>query len=310
MSDIVLKSTLTPTSQNSQGTASQVRLFKITDIPAAMDKMGWQVSAKLMRHWFQGKPWNTASGGMSELVKSHKQLPPTEYVEETIVTYQWLMGFSKAALTRDVLRANWNNPKATELIRANLLQKFGQYSSGCFPLSFNGQASKAEAFGYANTRAVTFDTIGDELNDLRGALANFNMRVIVEGVVNVYPDKLDFIAERIGFYVEDAYDFNDEGLFSQPLGYWNFDGIANSVSDGVSHNAKLEYEKAKAVITSIVTDDDSEQRFKDLESKRYFLVTNNDFVKYRTLHKKGGDFVVYSDIGYESIAPFVFEFKK
>ncbi|MFH6599713.1 DUF6402 family protein [Ectopseudomonas khazarica] len=310
MSDIVLKSTLTPSSQNPQGTTSQVRVFKITDIPAAMDKMGWQVSAKLMRHWFQGDPWSTPSGGMTESVKSHAQMPPSQYMEETIVTYQWLMSYPRVVNARNELRAAWNNSKAKELIRRNILREFGQHSAGCFPLSFNGQGSKAEAFGYSNSRAITFDTIGDDLNDLRGALANFNLRVVAEGVVNVFSDKVVFIAERIGFYAEDAYDFNDEGVFSQPLGYWNFDGIAEGVVDGLSNNANIEYEKAKAVATAPFTGDDVEQRFKDLESKRYFLIANSHFVKYRSLKNKGGDFVVYSNIGYEAIAPVTFEFKK
>ncbi|PTS84854.1 hypothetical protein DBR00_03385 [Pseudomonas sp. HMWF032] len=310
MSDIVLKSTLTPSSQNPQGTTSQVRLFKITDIPAAMDKMGWQVSAQLMRHWFQGKPWGTASGGMTAAVKNHDQMPPPQYMEETIVTYKWLMTFPRVVRSRNELRTAWNNPQATKLIRRNILRAFGQHSGGCFPLSFNGQGSKAEAFGYANSRALTFDTIGDELNDLRGALANFNLRVAVEGTVNTFPDKVTFIAERIGFYAEDAYDFNDEGLLSQPLGYWNFDGIAEGVTDSLSNNANIDYEKAKAIATAPFTGEDVEQSFKDLESKRYFLITNSHFVKYRSTQKKGGDFVVYSNIGYETITPVVFEFKK
>jgi hypothetical protein len=78
----------------------------------------------------------------------------------------------------------------------------------------------------------------------------------------------------------------------------------------IGNNASIDYEKAKAVATAPFTGDDIEQRFKDLESKRYFLITNSDFVKYRSMHKKGGDFVVYSDIGYETITPVTFEFKK
>ncbi|HSX69882.1 MAG TPA: DUF6402 family protein [Pseudomonas sp.] len=310
MSDTALKSTLTPSSQNPQGTVSQIRLFRITDIPAAMEKIGWQISAKLMRHWFQGNPWSTPSGGMTEEVKSHAQMPPAQYREETIVTYQWLMGFPRVMAARDELRTAWNNPQATKLIRRNILREFGKHSVGCFPLSFNGKGSRAEAFGYANSRSVTFDTIGDELNDLRGALANFNLRVTVEGTVNAFPDKVTFIAERIGFYAEDAYDFNDSGLLSQPLGYWNFDGIAPSVTNSLGNDANIGYEKAKAVVTAPFTGEDIEQRFKDLERKRYFLITNSHFVQYRSTQKKGGDFVVYSEIGYEAIAPVVFEFKK
>ena len=121
---------------------------------------------------------------------------------------------------------------------------------------------------------------------------------------------MTFIAERIGFYAEDAYDFNDDGLLSQPLGYWNFDGIAPGVTDGLSSDISIGYEKVKAVATAPFSSDDIEQRFKDLESKRYFLITNSHFVQYRSAQKKGGDFVAYSEIGYEAITPVVFEFKK
>lgn len=310
MSDVVLKAKLTPSSQNPQGTVSKVRLFKITDIPAAMDKIQWPVSAALMRHWFQGTPWNTPSGGMTEEVKSHAQMPPPQYMEETIVKYQWLMGFPRVVKARDELRTAWKIPQAIKLIRRNILREFGQRSGGCYPLTFNGKGSRAEAFGYANSRAVTFDTIGDELNDLRGALANFNLRVIAEGTVDVFPDKVTFAAERIGFYAEDAYDFNDDRLFSQLLGFWNFDGIAPGMTDGLSNYASIDYQKAAAVAAAPFNGDDIEQRFKDLESKRYFLITNSQFVQYRSAKKKGGDFVVYSEIGYEPITPVVFEFRK
>lgn len=71
---VIAQSNLSPTS-NQQGTAVQARLFKITDIPAAMGAMGWPVSAALMRHWFQGQPWPTADGGMAEQVKDHTEFP-------------------------------------------------------------------------------------------------------------------------------------------------------------------------------------------------------------------------------------------
>ena len=44
-------------------------------------------------------------------------------------------------------------------------------------------ASAVERFGYFNSRAITFSKWGSEgLNDLRGALADFNLRVAAEAV--------------------------------------------------------------------------------------------------------------------------------
>ncbi|WWL44175.1 DUF6402 family protein [Pseudomonas parakoreensis] len=63
MADTVVASSLTPAS-NKAGQSTVVRLFKVSDIPAAMDKMKWPVAAALMRHWFNGAPWKNASGGM------------------------------------------------------------------------------------------------------------------------------------------------------------------------------------------------------------------------------------------------------
>ena len=44
---VVAQSNLSPAS-NTQGTPVQARLFKITDIPAAMDAIDWPVSAALI----------------------------------------------------------------------------------------------------------------------------------------------------------------------------------------------------------------------------------------------------------------------
>jgi hypothetical protein len=39
-------------SENRLGKNVEVDIFHIDQIPNAMDKMGWDVSAQLMRHWF------------------------------------------------------------------------------------------------------------------------------------------------------------------------------------------------------------------------------------------------------------------
>ncbi len=50
MDEMKVKSSLTEQEDNQQKVS--VRLFKITDIPEVMEKMGWVVAAKFMRKWF------------------------------------------------------------------------------------------------------------------------------------------------------------------------------------------------------------------------------------------------------------------
>src|SRR5690606_22140727 len=166
---IVAQSNLSPAS-NTQGAPVQARLFKISDIPAAMDKINWPVSAALMRHWFQGQPWPTSNGGMSQRVKEHAEWPPAQYIEENIVKMSWVAGFDKVRPVLNELRGAWNNTAAMGEIRKHLLRAYGTKGPGCYPLVFP-KASEVERFGYFNSRSINSPEWGsDGLNDLRGAL--------------------------------------------------------------------------------------------------------------------------------------------
>lgn len=304
MADTVVASSLTPAS-NKTGKSTVVRHFKVSDIPAAMDKMKWPVAAALMRHWFKGEPWKNASGGMEKEEKEHTRPMPEQYIEEDIVKMDWVLKFKKPSDTRQELKGAWNNEKAMPEIKTNILRAFGKSGPGCYPVKFNGKGRAAEKFGYFNSRAVTFSQMGGgELDELRGALANFNIRVIAEGVVNVFDKKIVFVADRLGYYVEDNYDFNDgDDFISQPLGYWNFDGVAGVV-EANAQNIAIDQETAGIMQSSIFgMSETSEKRFVEMANKRFFFIQNKHFVEYRKLHGKGGDFKLFSDIFYESIAP-------
>lgn len=311
MADTVVASSLTPAS-NKAGQSTVVRLFKVSDIPAAMDKMKWPVAAALMRHWFNGAPWKNASGGMEKEEKERVRPVPDQYIEENIVKMDWVLKFKKPEETRKVLKAAWNNEKAMPEISTKILRAFGKFGPGCYPVKFNGKGRAAEKFGYFNSRAVNFSQLGGgELDELRGALANFNMRVIAEGVVNVFDRKVVFVADRLGYYVEDNYDFNDgDDFISQPLGFWNFDGVAG-VMDANAQNMAIDQETAGIARSSIFgMSEAAEKRFVEAANKRYFFIQNKHFVEYRKLYSKGGDFKLFSDIFYENINPVTIELVK
>ncbi|MBP5956444.1 hypothetical protein ICA16_12285 [Pseudomonas anatoliensis] len=305
--------TMTPAS-NKTGQTATARQFKITDIPATMKKINWPVAAALMSHWFNGEPWATKDGGMDDVVKRHDAFAPANYIEESIVKMNWVLGFERANAAFKHLKANWNSPPGINLIKKRLRDNFSNSVPGCYPVAFNGVASAAEKFGYSNNKVVEFEQAGaDEVNELRAALANFNMRVIAEGSVVVTGKSIVFTPSQIGFYIEDAYDFNDGiALFSQILGYWNFDKLVTDPVEGAKTNTKLAAEMTSLIAESTYKQikgeqspqqkDEAVRRYRELEGKHYMLVQNSDFRDYRDQNKKGGDFRVYSDILYESVS--------
>jgi hypothetical protein len=305
-------STMTP-ANNKTGQSVTTRLYKITDIPDTMNQMSWPVAAALMTHWFEGEPWPNEDGGMDEEVKSHRQFAPQKYIEDSIVKMDWAMQFDRTKNAVDHLRKSWNNTPALKEIRANIKAAFESSPVGVYPLSFDGSAVKAEKFGYFNFVTVEFDQWGtDDVNELRGALANFNVHVIAEGRVEVTDKSIVFFPTQLAFYLEDSYDFNDGGIVivSQVLGYWGFGGLIADPAEGFNTNMKLNREMnsiyfgagAGATPEQVAKKkEDSLRRYRELESKHYILVQNSDFRDYRDAEKKGGDFRVYSDVLYESV---------
>jgi len=301
MAGTVVTTSMTPASNKAGQSAIAPRKFGVSDIPAAMRKIKWPVAAALMDYWFAGKPWPTKDGGMSPAVKRHEALAEVPYVETSIVKMSWLTGFERANKVIKVLKSSWNNAAAIKQMQDKYLPTFQGKAPGVYPLKFDGNARAVEAFGYANSRAVEFDLI-DETDELRAALANFNLRVFVEGKVVVAIDRIQLFVDRIGIYVEDAYDFVDSAGFkpSQPLGYWNFEGIADPVSANAA-NIGMQQMQSDMARNPFASDDSANKMYKELAEARYYYITNSSFERYRSEHGKGGDFQVFSDVLYENV---------
>ncbi|UWF49257.1 DUF6402 family protein [Pseudomonas sp. N3-W] len=304
MAGTAVTATMTPASNKTGQCATATRKFRISDIPAAMDKMKWPTSAALMRHWFAGKPWSTPDGGMDDLTKGHRKEVPEQYIEDSIVKMSWIVTYERANEYLVKLRALWNSPNGQKQIGAAIRREYQDKPDGKYPIKFEGKARAAEKFGYSNTMPVTMSQLRiDVLDDLRGALANFNLRVIAEGEVVIVSKKIDFVVSRLGFYVEDSYDFGDgSDWFSQPLGFWNFDGTVIP-PEAIARNVSINSNETAMVESGVMDPADVAEIFKELEGTRFYLVQNSDFVEYRQCHGKGGDFRVFSDILYENITP-------
>ncbi|MCF5167025.1 hypothetical protein GIW45_23890 [Pseudomonas congelans] len=307
MTSTAVSANMTPATNKAGHCVTAKRNFGISDIPAAMDKMKWPVSAALMRRWFAGKPWSTPDGGMDELTKNHAKAIPAEYVDDSIVKMSWLLTFERVHKDYAYLKSVWNSPNGQQQIRAGVIKKFKGMPDGKYAVAFSSSL-EAEAFGYSNTLSVTMDQWRvDVLDDLRGALANFNLRVIAEGSVVIVANKIEFVVNRLGFYIEDSYDFGDGYDFiSQPLGFWNFDGTVIP-PEAAARNISINSNQAAMAEAGVLSPVDTAEVYKELEGTRFYLIQNSDFVEYRKCYRKGGDFRVLSDIKHENIAPTTIE---
>jgi hypothetical protein len=161
----IATSFLSPKS-NRQGKVLPANPMYLDEIPGAMDKMGWRVSAALMRRWFATKPaWVMPSGART--IDDFTAVPATR-IDNTLVTMSWLLGFPSVQPALEQLRRGWNSPQALELLQRRL------YGVGWTPgrramLGYGVRsATMAETACQINYR--TFGAYSDTFNDLFGAI--------------------------------------------------------------------------------------------------------------------------------------------
>ncbi|WP_343657128.1 DUF6402 family protein [Cupriavidus sp.] len=84
----IATSNLSP-KDNRQGAVVKVDQMYLDEIPGAMDKMGWRVSAALMRRWFATKPaWVM---GPEDRVEADVLKHPASRVDNRLITMKWLL---------------------------------------------------------------------------------------------------------------------------------------------------------------------------------------------------------------------------
>lgn len=303
MADTLVTSTLTPKA-NPDGKTVSVRQFKITDIPDAMRKMDWLVAAALMDHWFEGKPWDNETLGMpSDVKKNHLDVLP-QYIETTIIKMGWALQFRPVDETLKFLLANWDSPRGREQMLRVFEKHYADVSSARVMLDFRGQVEAVQEFGYFNSRPYHYSKLSLEVDELRAALADFTLKVVAEGVLEITPEKYIFYPAWLGFYIDDTYDFIDDPYWpSQILGYWNFEGMATRLRDVVVNEVAFDFEAQSFSRQSILMHvDDLERKYADISARRYFLANNKAFQEYRVQKNRGGDFRIYSDMHIENIS--------
>ncbi|AVS76065.1 DUF6402 family protein [Paracidovorax cattleyae] len=257
----------------------KVRRFRLDDIPGVMrSRLEWPVAAALMERWFRGAafvmPETTKSGQRYLSHLSSSQL------EENMVTMQWALGFARVRTAVSALQARWNSPAGIEQLKRRIEQQM------------SGPASQRWRFGNLNQPAKVLDgtcqvnfvdvgRFGDPMDDFYGAMGEATLKIAVSGMVT--PKGLGKVAieiDELAFYLRDSYDFNDDSFLSQPLGFWGPGGVARFLPSALAIPVTEQWIYANAAEAD----------------RQSYLVQNQHFREWRALHRRGGDFMVVSDV--------------
>ncbi|MDN7874405.1 DUF6402 family protein [Burkholderia aenigmatica] len=295
--------------------------FDLQDIPKAMDKMGWPISAKLAREWF-ARPRHVYDNDLNSI----------QPLDDTTVSLDWALKFRGASerFNQLVQQAIYtpNAARAVTKVLAPVIER--SFSAG--KLNSAGIAIDTSPFlkdplqfhiawGFQYQSVSSLDTLdGIAMTDLTGALANFNFYAAV-GKATVTGERyyqydgkdkifcLEPVAQitHVYVYIKDSYSFNDDSPSkSQYLGHWNKTGMVLSYAAAVNDffkssnlkvgNSTIEEWRYLPEGEEVNKPIDKRTSFfrKFLAKDVYWPVHNKTYRDWRSAHNRGGDFMVYS----------------
>jgi hypothetical protein len=247
----------------------------IEAIPRAMRQMGWLVSAELMEHWLHAPAWVLPEVWKSGNPPDPGRLSPSQ-LDQRIVRMSWAMSHQRVLSAMDTLRVKMANGAAREVLRKRMADlSWGPDNRAVFG-SRQDSAIQLERTCQSNIEA--FGGKLDTMDDLYGSLGMATLKVALIGEArrDARTGRITLKVTDAGFYIRDTYDFND----FQYLGTWTERGVLN---------------KAQMLMNTAL--DGMAFRW---GGEPIGNVYNHDFDTYRGTTGFGGDFVIYSDVFWES----------
>lgn len=192
-----------------------------------------------------------------------------------LVTMDWVLKFERAkSVYNDIFRLGlWKSP-AARLEMGKVLRRKKLVNALCSTnyarTDFSLPISHNDHIQYMSVGGNSWEMATSEIDHLTAALARFNFHVVVHGLITgpATPGGLAQLqAHEVGVYVRDSYDFNDASGEDQDLGNWDSDD--NSVGRTWMNGGTN--------------------------------VRNSDFRTWRTANKRGGDYLIYSDVLYTKL---------
>ncbi|HIF9078217.1 TPA: DUF6402 family protein [Photobacterium damselae] len=267
---------------NTKGKDVNVDVFHITDIPNAMRTMGWNIAPQLMEYWFNNELNEFTPESKSKMFEGDARNIPIKFANTSIVKMDWAIKYSQVKNGIDDLIERWNSPAGINQLKKRLKQAGWDGKNTVFLGQTESVIVQDACY------QVNFKSIGgffDVIDDWYGAIGNANLKVTVRGFSTTFDGKPFFIVEKVGFYLKDTYDFLSDKKWTriglaEPLGVWGKNGVLNK----------------KEMILYM---DSYTKHIYGYLARKYFgfvPVSNNDFRQWQRKHKKGGDYIVFSDV--------------
>ncbi|MEX0448067.1 DUF6402 family protein [Xenorhabdus sp. SGI246] len=268
----------TKTVKGGKNTEIEMDIFYLNQIPDAMEKMGWEMAPKLMRHWFDTKPASAFTEATKELyaVIGDSVNIPKEKVNDSIVKMTWALNYTQVRELVEELHSMWASPKGILLLKKRLIKSKDKH------IGYTDSAIELDTYAQVNSRKI--GSMLDTIDDYYGAIGKATIKLAVRGHVERRNSKEVFITELVGIYLKDSYDFITKGEF---LGVWHKNGVLNKTKT-IAYMGL--YEK---------------NAWKELagEYSGTVPIYNDDFQMWQKKRNAGGDFIVFSDVLWMSPLP-------
>ncbi|WP_395066079.1 DUF6402 family protein [Paraburkholderia silvatlantica] len=292
--------------------------FDIQEIPDAMRKENMPMGAKVMERWFAGhlNYGPTDADEKAKINQDGKPWPPDMY-DTKLIKLDWVLKFERAKAKYDYLiNTAIRSPAAVHQLRTILTpyKDFGHV----FTTDFCGKDDPErlhQMFQFQKTpvdgtlsEKIKLQLVAETTNfrvpdDLNAALGSFVFYAAVgharftswyKNGVRMSDTTKQVEVKGVWVYVKDDFSFSDvPGEPSQYLGHWSSNGVIVMPLDGVAAlSSYIPYVESPVVIGR-----------KTIKGDVYYPIHNSDFREWQLKHKRGGDFVIFTDRRYVPIDP-------
>lgn len=223
------------------------------------------------------KGWTVAAALLRRWFAAEPNAAPEKGVPcLDLIKMDWVLGFerAKAAYQKIFDQGLWKSANAKKEM-TNVLKRRGLfYARASTPVdrkSVRLPSTHADHIQFVGVGGGSWEMATAPIDHLTAALARFNLHVVALGGVEGSSGaggRCSFTVTELGVYVRDSYDFNDEPGEDQELGRWDPDdkSVGRSFLSGGT------------------------------------IVRNSAFRKWRSEKKKGGDYLIFSDVRYTALA--------
>lgn len=300
------------TKNNAKKTQVITPLFKLTDIPNVMEKMGWYKAAYLNRKWLAGDSLELSIEHKTKVASTPNKF---HLFEPEKFNHEWLKKFPRYTTALEEIQNNIITNATKKLILKYLIRDGAFKDNNYKTKSYFASKSNYKELSSINKikdfhdlwqiqlhridsgiaeKARTFLGNALEIDDLWAAFGSFTIYAGIGDYQIVLQNSgyYTIIIESIICYAVDSYDFIVTSKSDDYLGHWNRNQFDFSYADFVINQIKPK-STASVEGSSIVTHSFGTSGTIDT-SKISFPIYNRHYQSYRKKYGKGKDMIVWT----------------